>query len=138
MADKQQLALCEPLCFIRSKIGKIDLKTLKNVVKDYYGVLEVSAAKAKLLEDIEKLQLTLKIPHVASRRDGPNRFSNEVDDIFSLIQFVDENKLFDSLPIYVTDNPDHMPSMRLFDGDLSFIVKRLKKWKGEWIPSVQC
>jgi len=99
-------------------------------VKDYYGVLEVSAAKAKLLEDIEKLQLTLKTPHVASRRDGPNRFNNEVDDIFSLIQFVDENKLFDSLPIYVTDDPDHMPSMRLFDGDLSFIVKRLDKIEG--------
>ena len=126
MADKQ-LALCEPLCFVRSKLGKVDVKSIKTVVKDYYSLQEVSQAKAKLLEDIERLNCSAKVPHVPSRREGPNRFNYEVDDFFNLIEFTDENKLFDQLPAYVTDNPDHMPSMRLFDGDLNFIVKYLEK-----------
>jgi len=39
-----------------------------------------------------------------------------------LLYFLDEHKLIQNLPRYVTDNPDNMPTTRLFEGDLSFIL----------------
>ena len=43
------------------------------------------------------------------RRDGDNRVAREVDDIVTLFQFVDENKLLANLPMYVSGSPDLMP-----------------------------
>jgi len=45
-----------------------------------------------------------------------------VDDILSLFTFINEQKAFDNLPIYVSDNQDNVPSVRLFDGDLSVLI----------------
>jgi len=39
---------------------------------------------------------------------------------------IDECKLLDSSPIYVTEKPDNMPSL-LFEGDLSFLSARFDK-----------
>jgi hypothetical protein len=51
----------------------------------------------------------------------------ETDDIFTLITFLDERKLLSSLPINLTDKPDNLPTLRLFEGDLSFLSARLDK-----------
>jgi len=69
------------------------------------------------------METPVKPPHVARRRAGDNRIVREVDDIIALIQYLDENKLLCSLPIYVSANSDCMPSARLFEGELihSFI-----------------
>ena len=45
-----------------------------------------------------------------------------MDDILSLFTFINEQKAFDNLPIYVSDNQDNVPSVRLFDGDLSVLI----------------
>ena len=42
--------------------------------------------------------------------------------IFSLFTFINEQKAFDNLPIYVSDNQDNVPSVRLFDGDLNVLI----------------
>ena len=52
---------------------------------------------------------------------------NEIDDIFVLIAFMDERNLLIGLPVYVADNPDNMPSMRLYEGDLRILVSLLDK-----------
>ena len=59
------------------------------------------------------------------RRDGDNKANKETDDIISLFTCVDENKLLDLLPRYVSDNPDAMPPIRIYEGDLHGIVKML-------------
>jgi len=43
-----------------------------------------------------------------------------------LLYFLDEHKLIQNLPRYVTDNPDNMPTTRLFEEDLSFILKKFE------------
>ena len=35
-----------------------------------------------------------------------------------LVYFLDEHKLITSVPRYVTDKPDDMPTAHLFEGDL--------------------
>ena len=59
------------------------------------------------------------------RRGGDNKANKETDDIISLFTCVDENKLLDLLPRYVSDNTDAMPPIRIYEGDLHGIVKML-------------
>jgi len=48
-----------------------------------------------------------------------------MDDLLSLICFLDEQKLFNQLPTYVSESPDNMPSLRLYQGDIDVIVNLL-------------
>jgi len=69
--------------------------------------------------------LFIKRPHVPSRRDGDGRVEREVNDIVLLLTFADEQKVLDKLPTYVCDNPDDLPSLRLYDGELNVIMRKL-------------
>ena len=82
----------------------------------------LTEAKVRLLSDIESMEASVQIPHVPRRRDGDNRVAREVDDIVTLFQFVDENKLLANLPMHVSGSPDLMPSARLFEGDLNIVM----------------
>ena len=121
------LVVSDSLCFIVNKYGKVSVKTLKIVLLDFYTAEELSTAKFRLCDDIDKLDTTLKRPHVAQRRDvdTQSRLNKEVDDILQLFTFVDENKLTDKLPKYVASSPDKMPSLRLYDGDMNVILNLL-------------
>ena len=89
------------------------------------------SAKQRLLADVEVListnELTTKPPNVPTKRSGDERLAKEVDDIFALIMYLDECKMFSSLPKYVTDDPDGMPSSRLYEGDLHSLMAYLSK-----------
>ena len=57
--------------------------------------------------------------------------ARDVDDIISVLSFLDEQKLLNDLPRYVSDSPDKIPSIRLFDGDLVLLLIRLDKVEGK-------
>ena len=117
------LILCEPLCFLTSKLSKQPLHVLKSAVTDFYDVNALSEAKCPLLEDVSSLSLLCNLLHIARRRDGANRLSREAEDILSVLSIVDEQGMLR----YVADSPDSMPSLRLFDGDMQFLLSRLDK-----------
>jgi len=117
MADTK-LVLCDAVCFVKSKFGKLLSNTLKVTLSDFYSCDVLAIAKQQLLDDILDMKSSVKFPHVPRRRDGDNRAAREIDDIISLFTCIDENKLFDRLPVYVSNNPDAMPSARLYEGDL--------------------
>jgi hypothetical protein len=121
-----QLTLSPPLCFLCSKFGYTDIDVLKVVFSEFYDTDVVTTAKELLLSDITTLELptAVQIPPMP-KRQGENKHKNVVDDVFKLFIFLDENKLLKSLPRYVTDNIDNVPSIRLLDGDLKFLVLRL-------------
>jgi hypothetical protein len=125
-----RLILSRPLCFLLSKVGKVESKCLKSILMEFFDPTEISASKKQLMEDIVCMNLDEKVPHTPMRRDGENRVRLETDDLLSLLNFIDELKKLDSLPTYVTDNPDNMPSIRLFEGDLSYIMNRLERVEG--------
>ena len=125
MAD-MQLVLSDVLCFLVNKYGKVSSKMLKNVLSDYYSAEVVSDAKFQLSSDIDMLNLSTQRPHMPQRRDVDGRITKEVDDILSLFNFTDENKLTDKLPKYVASSPDCMPSLRLYDGDMNTVMNILR------------
>lgn len=123
----RQLVLCSPLCFMVHKYGKSAVQILKSVVLDFYSVEELVAAKRQLLSDTEDLKSSVELPHVPERRDGEHRAVRTVDDIFVILRCIDEHLKLDSLPRYVVESPDSLPSMRLYEGDMAAIMNILQK-----------
>jgi len=73
--------LCDVLCFLHSKQGKLNVKHLKYALMDFYTPEDISVAKVRLLDDVRSINSTIKLPHVPQRRDGDQRLEREVDDI---------------------------------------------------------
>lgn len=121
------LVLNSPLCFLSSKFGKCPVKVLKSALADFYCDVDLSNAKQQLLNDVAKLNLSEKLPHIPLRREGDNRLVREVEDIVTVFTYLDERKQLHNLPNYVSDNPDHMPSVRLYEGDLKILMDYLTK-----------
>jgi len=44
-----------------------------------------------------------------------------------MFNFLDEKIQLDSLPIYVCENPDRMPTTRWMDGDLQLLIAKIAK-----------
>jgi len=120
------VVLCNMLCFAVSMYGKTAVKLLKSSLTDFYSVEVLADAKKQLTEDIDELNLSTKWPSVPLRRDGDGRIEREVNDIVLLLTFVDERKLLDKLQTYVCDDPDDIPSLRLYSGELNVIMRKLK------------
>ena len=127
MADGSVHVLNDVLCFVNCKYGRLPAKQLKSVLIDFYDEEAISKAKVCLLNDIMKINSSVKHPHIPQRRDGDNRLTREIDDIVMLFCFVDENNLTSNLPRYVSSNPDNMPSSRIYEGDLRSIMGVLDK-----------
>ena len=106
------------------------MKVLKSAVIDFYDIDTLVAAKSRLLADVILLGLTEELPHIPKRRGDANRSAQEVDDIFAILQFLDEHEQLSKLPRYVSSDPDSMPSIRLFEGDMNFLLARLDKLEG--------
>lgn len=124
MADRR-LVLSDLLCFIASKFGRVDVKMLKTVILDYYESEDILRAKWRLMDDVNELHVD-QTPRISRRREGEKHVVRDLDDIFALLTFADENKIINKLPLYVTDDPDRMPSLRLFEGDLKYFYRKLE------------
>ena len=114
------------LCFLVKKFGKMSVRQLKSMVIDFYDVEELNAATQQLLIDAGNMNLDISLPHIPGRRDGDLKAVH-----FTLLTFLDENLKSNLLPCYVTDNPDAVPSGRLYDGDLSALMKIMQKMVSE-------
>jgi len=98
---------------------------------DFYTIDVLSDAKVRLIDDINTLNLSNKPPHIPLRRNAEGRLAHEVDDIMTLFTFIDEMKLLDLLPQYVSSSPDKMPSLRLYEGDLQVLMAVVKELIGK-------
>ena len=130
MADTKYV-VSNVLCYLANKYGMCDSKSLRDIVSDFYDSEELSRAKTQLTEDIQSVvSSSLSVPHIPTRRDGDNKAVRIVDDILTLITFADENLVMSALPSYVADNPDRLPSARLYEGDMALLVGLVKKLEG--------
>jgi len=122
--------LSEPLCFLVNRFVKGHLKTLKTSAIDFFNRQEILEAKFQLLDDLERVgvPITAKHPRVPKYRRGKeNTAVRNLEDIISVFIYLDENKLLDQLPRYVSANPEASPSTRLCEGDLKFLFAYLDK-----------
>ena len=126
MADGS-LFECAPLCFLVNKYGRFSHNVLKSTFSDFYSGDLIVDAKNRLLEDLSNLNLTVPLPRIPKRRDSASRLNSEVDDIFNLLAFADEQKLFSKLPRYSVVDIDTIPSIRLFEGDMKVLMYRIDR-----------
>ena len=45
----------------------------------------------------------------------------------NLFNCLDEHKVLDSLPMYVSASPDRLPSLRLFEGDMNVLLTMIER-----------
>lgn len=124
MADDRCLSVSEPLCFAFGRFGKLNEKQLKQILIDFFNVEQLFVAKNRLCEDIGNLQLEAW-PRPSQHRGSDKQARLEVDDIFAMITFLDEQLLLEKVPIYVCENIDRIPSVRWMDGDFQLILAKL-------------
>ena len=62
----------EPLCFIRNTLRRVTDKLMKEILIDFFDAGILAILKARLVEDIDKLQLDDR-PYTANHLPGPNQ-----------------------------------------------------------------
>ena len=116
------------LCFLVKRYGKVAVKPLKSMLLDFYGVDELYGAKQQLMSDITGMNLDIDLPHIPERRDGDSKAVRIVDALFTMLTFLDESL---NVTCYVADSPDAMPSSRLYEGDLSVLMRVIERMENE-------
>lgn len=122
--------LSHPLCFLLNKFGKSQPKLIKSALVDFYSSDELFAAKIQLLKDVDEVK-PVSFPHVPRQRQGENGASRDVDDMFTLLSALEDKALLSALPGYVADNPENIPSIKLYEGDFSVFMTMFEKFAGK-------
>ena len=128
MAAARKFAVSNCLCFLSNKIGNIAAKSLKTLLLEFYSTEEVADAKDILLRELDDLKFA-NIPKIARRRRDStgNKSALDIEDLFTLLVFCDENRYSSQLPLFVATHSDKMPSVRITTGDLELIWSKLEK-----------
>jgi len=129
MAD-DRVVVDNVLCFLIARFGKTGNKQLKSATLDFYSFEDLYQAKQHLLSDVEQWKSDINLPHIPLRRDGEQRSAKSLDDIFLVFTCSDEHLTLKSLPKYVSDSPDSMPSLRIYDGDMKSLMLLFDNLKG--------
>jgi hypothetical protein len=115
---------CELLCYMKCKFGKLSNVKLMSIINDFYSSDDITRAKEIIVDSVDNLGID-KWPKPAKRKNNENKSKTEVNDIFNVFAFVDENLLMDKLPKFVAINVDNLPSARLEEGDLRCVLNKL-------------
>ena len=134
--DGRELVLNSLLCFVMSKFTSLGIEKVRSIAYDFYNGDQVSVAKKQLLDDVEKRGLSTHLSRYPDRH-GDKKMANEVKDIAGIITDLDEHNVVNSLPIYVTDNTERIPSIKLEDGDLAFLLAKIDKLEGHLVQLQQ-
>jgi len=128
MAENENMHLNHVLCFIFSKLHRLDQKQIKDFALNFYTSVDIHEAKESLMNisyaSFGEVEWPTKI---IDRRAGDWRSHHELDDIFTVITALDEKQLLRDLPKFVSDSSDQMPTRMLTDGDLKAFMNRFDK-----------
>ena len=117
------------LCFVMSKYNKISAVKIAEILCDCFTHEDITAAKTQLVNDVQNSELNLSSNNLRARRDADRteRQRKEAVDIVTVITTLDQQGSISSLPIYVVDNTDSIPSLKLEDGELKYLMARVDK-----------
>jgi len=99
------MVLSYALFFLFSKLHKFENKSIKASVLEFYSDDDIHEAKETLVNTANTLsdKLTTK---VRDRHDSKGRICRELDDIFTIINDLDEKLILGKLPLFVLDSPE--------------------------------
>src|SRR6266568_1726871 len=122
------LVINPTLCFVLSKWGRMPAADMKDLLLGFYSNEQIYTAKDVLHSGIVALKID-GLPVFKQRRmskgTAEQRDRKEFEDLFLLATVVDEKKIIASLPIYVCDNADSMPSSRICEMDFIALLRKL-------------
>jgi len=125
MADSH-MVLNHLLCFLLSKYHKCDAKILKSIILSFYSSEDIHSATQLFLDTLNTVKDADKLTKITRRRDSKERSVHEVDDLIGILSEMDEKQLLSSLPMFVSNSGEKMPSCQLTDGDMRVIMKRFE------------
>lgn len=117
------------LCFVLSKYNKISAMKIAEILCDCFSHEDTTAAKTQLVKDVQNLTLNLSSNNLRARRDVDHseRQRKEAVDIVTIITTIDQQGFISCLPHYVVDNTDSIPSLKVEDGELKYLMARINK-----------
>jgi len=128
MAAVEKIKISNALCFLTNKIHSVAAKPLKTLLLDYYTPEELSVVKDLLLCEPELMD-NVTLPKISPRRrNSVNKPQLDLDDLFTILTDLDENRNLKHLPLFCATSPDKMPSIRLVDGDLAILWSKLAEF----------
>lgn len=135
---ERSIVICSPLCFVLTKFHKVSCVKIVAVLCDCFSSEDISTAKKRLVLDIQSLAANISSSNLRVRRDADQhgRQHKEATDIVTIISELDQQGLLACLPIYVIDDTDSVPTLKLESGELSYFMQRFEKMESA-ILSVQ-
>ena len=73
MDDRRVLTIAEPLCFTRSRLGKVPIAQIRQTLIDFYSSDQLTVAKIDLRMILRSLQLTAGHAHLVGEMETTAR-----------------------------------------------------------------
>jgi len=124
----REIVVNEVLCYTLKKMGQLPEKTLKQILLDFYNIDKIVEAKDQLADnmaDWNLLNWSRPRRRNNSKEQPSAKIRGEIDDIISMLSYIDQNLLSPRLPLYVAADPDALPSAKLTEGDLQCLLLKL-------------
>ena len=124
------LIVNELLCYSTYKLSKakLNVKALRSIILSFFSLGVVAEAKDLLINSIDSLNVGTRPPKRRTDSKEPdNKLKNHVDDLVSTLSYIEDQKLFPRLPVFVAVNLDVIPSNALTEGDASGIINNLEE-----------
>jgi len=121
-----KINISELLCFAKYSFAKVNVAMLKAVITDFYSESDICLAKEMVHADVSALNVPIALPRLLKRK-GENRAKQSVDALVELLQLVDENVLWDRLPMYVVPDLSRIPTINMDSMDVISVARRLDK-----------
>ena len=119
------IVICEVLCFILNKYGKLTKTQLKSTMLGFFNEDELNEAKDVLFTDAGNLNCDA-LPRNVKRAKSDNRARLIVEDLLDLWAFLDERALAGQLPVYVARDLERIPNVKSDDLDLFCVSKKME------------
>ena len=129
VAGSEGVFVSELLCFALFAVSKIAIKSVRNIICDFYNADQISEAKEVLCNDIDTFGKNdasfAELTRPPKRRAGENKAKLEVEDIVSLVESIDDKGLTAKLPKYTAGNLMMVPSIKAEKGDILMLLNKL-------------
>ena len=124
MAVVIDMMISELLCYALRKYGSFQNNGVEAIIVSFYNANEIIEAKELLFKTVDDMKVD-DMPRVVSQRKTEDKARIDVDDIFSLIDALDERRLLDSLPKFVAHDPAKLPPFKTSDLDMCLLSLRV-------------
>ena len=118
------LLICELLCYLFNRYGKSPDLNIKSGILSFFNSAEISVAKELLFKSVAKVDID-NLPRCVPRRKSDDKVKLEVEEIFGLIDYMDEHNALGKFPLFVAKNLERLPPFKTDALELCLAVKRI-------------